>query len=141
MRSPRSSSPPTPASAAARSSPSSKTSPKPANPSKPRAPPPPTPSPSNAPTTTQPPSLRPYVIYGLLPNRVPTLMYEGAPNTPGADRFWDIIARHKVTQLYTAPTAIRTFMKWGDEHPKKHDLSSLSLLGTVGEPINPEAWI
>ncbi len=82
-----------------------------------------------------------YVVYGLLPNRVPSLMYEGAPNFPANDRFWDIIERHKVTQLYTAPTAIRTFMKWGDDWPAKHDLSSLKLLGTVGEPINPEAWI
>jgi acetyl-CoA synthetase len=82
-----------------------------------------------------------YVLYGLLMNRVPTLMYEGAPNFPQNDRFWDIIARHKVTQFYTAPTAIRTFMKWGSEWPAKHDLSSLKLLGTVGEPINPEAWI
>ncbi len=82
-----------------------------------------------------------YVVYGALPNRVPTLMYEGAPNFPANDRFWDIIERHKVTQLYTAPTAIRTFMKWGDDWPAKHDLSSLKLLGTVGEPINPEAWI
>jgi acetyl-CoA synthetase len=82
-----------------------------------------------------------YVLYGLLMNRVPTLMYEGAPNFPAQDRFWDIIARHKVTQFYTAPTAIRTFMKWGDELPARHDLSSLRILGTVGEPINPEAWI
>ena len=82
-----------------------------------------------------------YIIYGLLPNRVPTLMYEGAPNFPGDDRFWDIVGRHKVTQFYTAPTAIRAFMKWGDEHPRKHDLSSLQVLGTVGEPINPEAWM
>jgi acetyl-CoA synthetase len=82
-----------------------------------------------------------YVVYGLMANRVPTLMYEGAPNFPAGDRFWDIIARHKVTQLYTAPTAIRTFMKWGDELPAKHDLSSLKILGTVGEPINPEAWM
>jgi acetyl-CoA synthetase len=82
-----------------------------------------------------------YVLYGLLMNRVPTLMYEGAPNFPQNDRFWDIIERHKVTQFYTAPTAIRTFMKWGTEWPAKHDLSSLKLLGTVGEPINPEAWI
>ncbi len=82
-----------------------------------------------------------YIIYGILPNRVPSLMYEGAPNFPGPDRFWDIIERHKVTQFYTAPTAIRAFMKWGEEHPKKHDLSSLRLLGTVGEPINPEAWM
>lgn len=82
-----------------------------------------------------------YVLYGILANRVPTLMYEGAPNFPGEDRFWSIIARHKVTHLYTAPTAIRSFMKWGDEHPQKHDLSSLQILGTVGEPINPESWI
>nr|AQQ75099.1 hypothetical protein [uncultured bacterium] len=82
-----------------------------------------------------------YIVYGLLPNRVPTLMYEGAPNWPGPDRFWDIVERHKVTQFYTAPTAIRAFMKWGDEHPAKHDLSSLRVLGTVGEPINPEAWM
>lgn len=82
-----------------------------------------------------------YVLYGILMNRVPTLLYEGAPNSPGQDRFWDIIARHGVTQFYTAPTAIRTFMKWGDDHPARHDLSSLRLLGTVGEPINPEAWI
>ena len=82
-----------------------------------------------------------YIIYGLLPNRVPTLMYEGAPNEPGPDRFWDMIERHKVTKFYTAPTAIRAFMKWGNEHPRKHDLSSLKVLGTVGEPINPEAWV
>lgn len=87
-----------------------------------------------------------YVLYGPLMNRVPTLMYEGAPNFPmkagnAGDRFWDIIARHKVTQFYTAPTAIRTFMKWGDELPAAHDLSSLRVLGTVGEPINPEAWM
>jgi acetyl-CoA synthetase len=82
-----------------------------------------------------------YVLYGLMANRVPTLMYEGSPNFPANDRFWDIIERHKVTQLYTAPTAIRTFMKWGEEHPAKHDLSSLRVLGTVGEPINPEAWM
>ncbi len=82
-----------------------------------------------------------YILYGILPNRVPTLMYEGAPNAPKEDRFWDMIARHKVTHFYTAPTAIRAFMKWGDEHPKKHDLSSLRVLGSVGEPINPEAWM
>ncbi|MEE2912271.1 MAG: acetate--CoA ligase [Planctomycetota bacterium] len=82
-----------------------------------------------------------YIIYGVLPNRVPTLMYEGAPNYPEPNRFWDIIQRHKVTQFYTAPTAIRAFMKWGDDYPQKHDLSSLKLLGTVGEPINPEAWM
>ncbi|MEM9916213.1 MAG: acetate--CoA ligase [Planctomycetota bacterium] len=82
-----------------------------------------------------------YIIYGLLPNRVPTLMYEGAPNEPGPDRFWDMVERHQVTKFYTAPTAIRAFMKWGDEHVEKHDLSSLKVLGTVGEPINPEAWV
>ncbi|MCC7193232.1 MAG: acetate--CoA ligase [Phycisphaeraceae bacterium] len=82
-----------------------------------------------------------YIIYGVMPNRVPTLMFEGAPNFPGNDRFWDIIARHKVTKFYTAPTAIRAFMKWGDQEPAKHDLSSLKILGSVGEPINPEAWM
>ena len=82
-----------------------------------------------------------YIIYGCLPNRVPTVMYEGAPNFPAEDRFWDICERHEVTQFYTAPTAIRAFMKWGDHHVKKHDLSKLKVLGTVGEPINPEAWM
>jgi acetyl-CoA synthetase len=82
-----------------------------------------------------------YIVYGPMANRVPTLMYEGAPNFPECDRFWDIVERHKVTQFYTAPTAIRAFMKWGTEHVAKHDLSSLQLLGTVGEPINPEAWM
>jgi len=82
-----------------------------------------------------------YIVYGILPNRVPSFMYEGAPNFPREDRFWDIVERHRITQLYTAPTAIRAFMKWGDEHPRKHDLSSLKVLGTVGEPINPEAWM
>ncbi len=82
-----------------------------------------------------------YVLYGPLMNRVPSLMYEGAPNFPATDRFWAIIARHRVTQFYTAPTAIRTFMKWGDELPARHDLSSIKILGTVGEPINPEAWM
>jgi acetyl-CoA synthetase len=82
-----------------------------------------------------------YVVYGILQNGVTSLLYEGAPNFPAPDRFWDIIERHKVTVFYTAPTAIRAFIKWGDEHPKKHDLSSLRVLGTVGEPINPEAWM
>jgi acetyl-CoA synthetase len=82
-----------------------------------------------------------YVVYGPLANGATTLMYEGAPNTPGFDRFWSIVERHKVNIFYTAPTAIRAFIKWGDEHPKKHDLTSLRLLGTVGEPINPEAWM
>jgi len=82
-----------------------------------------------------------YIVYGILPNRVPSLMYEGAPNFPDTDRFWDICERHRVTQFYTAPTAIRAFMKWGDEPVTKHDLSSIKVLGTVGEPINPEAWM
>jgi acetyl-CoA synthetase len=82
-----------------------------------------------------------YIVYGPLQNGATSLMYEGAPNFPEFDRFWSIIARHKVNIFYTAPTAIRTFIKWGDEWPKKHDMSSLRLLGTVGEPINPEAWM
>ena len=82
-----------------------------------------------------------YIIYGILQNHVPTLMYEGAPNHPEPNRFWDICERHKVTHFYTAPTAIRAFMKWGEEHPRRHDLSKLLVLGTVGEPINPEAWM
>jgi acetyl-CoA synthetase len=82
-----------------------------------------------------------YVVYGILSNGVTTFMYEGAPTTPGPDRFWDIIERHRVTVFYTAPTAIRTFVRLGEEHPGKHDLSSLRLLGSVGEPINPEAWM
>jgi acetyl-CoA synthetase len=82
-----------------------------------------------------------YVVYGPLACGATCLMYEGAPNYPEPDRFWQMIARHGVTILYTAPTAIRAFMKWGEQWPDKHDLSSLRLLGTVGEPINPEAWI
>ena len=82
-----------------------------------------------------------YIVYGPLANRVTQVIYEGTPDTPAKDRFWDIIERHRVTLFYTAPTAIRTFMKWGDELPNSHDLSSLRLLGSVGEPINPEAWI
>jgi acetyl-CoA synthetase len=82
-----------------------------------------------------------YIVYGLLPNRVPTLMYEGAPNFPQEDRFWSMVERHKVTHFYTAPTAIRAFMKWGDQHPRAHNLTSLRVLGSVGEPINPEAWM
>jgi acetyl-CoA synthetase len=82
-----------------------------------------------------------YVVYGILANGATTLMYEGVPTHPGPDRFWDIIERHRVSIFYTAPTAIRTFIRLGDEHPRKHDLSSLRLLGSVGEPINPEAWI
>ena len=82
-----------------------------------------------------------YLVYGPLSNGASCVMYEGAPDSPGKDRFWQICERHKVTILYTAPTAIRAFMKWGDEFPAKHDLSSLRLLGSVGEPINPEAWM
>jgi acetyl-CoA synthetase len=82
-----------------------------------------------------------YIVYGPLQNGATCIMYEGAPNYPAFDRFWAIIEKHKVNILYTAPTAIRTFMKWGSEWPKKHDLTSLRLLGTVGEPINPEAWM
>jgi acetyl-CoA synthetase len=82
-----------------------------------------------------------YLVYGPLANGATCVMYEGAPDWPEKDRFWDICERHGVTILYTAPTAIRAFMKWGDEHPAKHDLSMLRLLGSVGEPINPEAWM
>jgi acetyl-CoA synthetase len=82
-----------------------------------------------------------YVVYGPLANGATSLMYEGAPNWPEPDRFWRIVAKYGVNVMYTAPTAIRAFMKWGTEWPQKHDLSSLRLLGTVGEPINPEAWI
>jgi acetyl-CoA synthetase len=82
-----------------------------------------------------------YIVYGPLANRTTGVMYEGAPNFPDFDRLWQIIESYKVTIFYTAPTAIRAFMKWGDEHVAKHDLSSLRLIGTVGEPINPEAWI
>jgi acetyl-CoA synthetase len=82
-----------------------------------------------------------YIVYGILANGATGVMYEGAPNHPGPDRLWDMVERHKVTVFYTAPTAIRAFIKWGDEHPKHHDLSTLRLLGTVGEPINPEAWM
>ncbi|HSN28128.1 MAG TPA: acetate--CoA ligase [Kofleriaceae bacterium] len=82
-----------------------------------------------------------YVVYGPLANGATVLMYEGAPNQPGPDRFWEIIAKWGVTVFYTAPTAIRAFMRWGDQWPAKHDLSSLRLLGSVGEPINPEAWM
>ena len=82
-----------------------------------------------------------YIVYGPLSNGCTQVMYEGVPNYPGNDRFWEIIAKYGVTKFYTAPTAIRTFMKWGDEEPAKHDLSSLQVLGTVGEPINPEAWM
>ncbi|HAP74845.1 MAG TPA: acetate--CoA ligase, partial [Acidimicrobiaceae bacterium] len=82
-----------------------------------------------------------YIVYGPLANGATQVMYEGVPNYPGNDRFWAIIEKYKVTKFYTAPTAIRTFMKWGSEEPAKHDLSSLKVLGSVGEPINPEAWM
>jgi acetyl-CoA synthetase len=82
-----------------------------------------------------------YVVYGPLANGATVLMYEGAPDWPQKDRFWSLVERHGVTILYTAPTAIRAFMRWGTEWPKRHDLSSLRLLGSVGEPINPEAWV
>ncbi|MDX1690013.1 MAG: acetate--CoA ligase [Acidimicrobiia bacterium] len=82
-----------------------------------------------------------YIVYGPLANHTTGVMYEGAPDTPDKDRLWSIVERYGVTKFYTAPTAIRAFMKWGDEFPGRHDLSSLQLLGTVGEPINPEAWM
>ena len=81
-----------------------------------------------------------YIVYGPLALGTTTMMYEGTPDYPDKDRLWDIVESYEATQLYTAPTAIRAFMKWGKEHPEKHDLSSLRLLGTVGEPINPRAW-
>jgi acetyl-CoA synthetase len=82
-----------------------------------------------------------YIVYGPMSNGATQVMYEGVPNFPGNDRFWQIVEKYGVTILYTAPTAIRTMMKWGPEEPAKHDLSSLRLLGSVGEPINPEAWM
>jgi len=82
-----------------------------------------------------------YVVYGILANGATTVMYEGVPTHPGPDRWWSLIEKWGVTVLYTAPTAIRTFVRLGEEHPKRHDLSTLRLLGTVGEPINPEAWM
>ena len=82
-----------------------------------------------------------YIVYGPLTNGATSVMYEGTPDTPGRDRLWDIAERYGVTILYTAPTAIRTFMKWGTREPEAHDLSRLRLLGSVGEPINPEAWM
>ena len=82
-----------------------------------------------------------YVVYGPLANGATTVMYEGTPDFPDKDRFWRIVEKHGVTICYTAPTAIRTFMRWGEEYPKRCDLSSLRLLGSVGEPINPEAWV
>ena len=82
-----------------------------------------------------------YICYGPLSNGATTLMYEGAPNWPDEGRFWEIVEKYKVNIFYTAPTAIRAFIKWGDQWPEKYDLSSLRLIGTVGEPINPEAWM
>jgi acetyl-CoA synthetase len=82
-----------------------------------------------------------YIVYGPLANGATSVMYEGTPDTPDKDRLWSIVEKYGVTQLYTAPTAIRMFMKWGESEPQKHDMSSLRLLGTVGEPINPEAWM
>ncbi|MGH2990628.1 MAG: acetate--CoA ligase, partial [Solirubrobacterales bacterium] len=82
-----------------------------------------------------------YIVYGPLANGATSVMYEGAPNYPAEDRWWEIVERYGVTIFYTAPTAIRACMKWGTEHPERHDLSSLRLLGTVGEPINPRAWL
>lgn len=82
-----------------------------------------------------------YIIYGPLANGATSIMYEGAPDYPDIGRFWAIVEKYAVTIFYTAPTAIRAFMKWGEEHPRKYDLSSLRLLGSVGEPINPEAWM
>jgi acetyl-CoA synthetase len=82
-----------------------------------------------------------YIVYGPLANRATSFMYEGTPNTPHEGRWWEMIDKYKINILYTAPTTIRTFMKWGEDIPKKYDLSSLRLLGSVGEPINPEAWV
>ena len=82
-----------------------------------------------------------YIVYGPLANKTTSVMYEGAPNAPDEKRLWSIVEKYKVNIFYTAPTAIRAFMKWGDDHPKAHDLTSLRILGTVGEPINPEAWM
>ncbi len=82
-----------------------------------------------------------YIVYGPLANGATVVMYEGSPDYPDKDRFWDLVEKYGVTIFYTAPTSIRTFMRWGDQYPAKHDLTSLRLLGTVGEPINPEAWI
>jgi len=82
-----------------------------------------------------------YVVYGPLSNGATVFLYEGAPDWPARDRFWSLVERYRVSIFYTAPTAIRAFMKWGEQHPAAHDLSSLRLLGSVGEPINPEAWV
>ena len=82
-----------------------------------------------------------YIVYGPLANHTTSIIYEGAPDWPDKDRLWSIAEKYRATILYTAPTAIRAFMRWGPEYPGKHDLSSLRLLGSVGEPINPEAWV
>ncbi len=82
-----------------------------------------------------------YIVYGPLANGTTGVMYEGAPDYPDRDRFWEIVEKYRVSVFYTAPTAIRAFMRWGTEYPERHDLSSLRLLGSVGEPINPEAWM
>ncbi len=82
-----------------------------------------------------------YVVYGPLMCGATVFMYEGAPDYPDKDRMWELVERHQVSVFYTAPAAIRAFMKWGTAYPEKHDLSSLRLLGSVGEPINPEAWM
>ena len=82
-----------------------------------------------------------YIVYGPLSNRTTSFMYEGTPNTPDEGRWWRMIEKYKISILYTAPTTIRTFMKWGEDIPAASDLSRLRLLGSVGEPINPEAWV
>jgi acetyl-CoA synthetase len=82
-----------------------------------------------------------YIVYGPLTNRATSVLYEGTPDFPDKDRFWSIVEKYKATILYTAPTAIRTFMKWGEKYPAAHDLSTLRVIGSVGEPINPEAWV
>jgi acetyl-CoA synthetase len=82
-----------------------------------------------------------YVIYGPMANGATSVMYEGAPDYPDKDAWWQVVERYQVSIFYTAPTAIRACMKWGEQYPAKHDLSSLRLLGTVGEPINPKAWL
>ena len=82
-----------------------------------------------------------YIVYGPLANGATSVMYEGTPDYPDRDRFWAVVAKYGITVFYTAPTAIRTFMRWGEEYPQRHDLSTIRLLGTVGEPINPEAWM
>ena len=82
-----------------------------------------------------------YIVYGPLANGCTSVMFEGAPDYPAKDIWWEIIERYGVTIFYTAPTAIRVCMKWGVEYPNKHDLSTLRLLGSVGEPINPKAWL